>query len=198
MSGDPAQLAAAVCVAIVFAVAGLFHLTRRSELRAAMHRHGVLPRRAVGPVAVACVLVEIVVPLLAAAWMWAGGSSLWMFFSVLAFGCAGGFTVYTWMALRSGNGGPCGCGPGGLEVSGELVVRNVVLTLLCLGLVVAPRDSAVAGEAIVVAAVAVLAGVVLALILLTVPAAMEISRRLFDERSAESQFRRIRTVRSEP
>ncbi|MFC4852063.1 MauE/DoxX family redox-associated membrane protein [Actinophytocola glycyrrhizae] len=102
---------AAYVVALVLVIAVVERVTAPGALPAALSAHGVVPRRAVAPVAAAVTVAEAVLAVLLLAGMVTGPSPL-VFAGVAAL--FAGYGGYAWHVTASGRGGPCGCG--GAEV----------------------------------------------------------------------------------
>lgn len=104
---------AAYVVVFVLVIAVAERVRAPGVLPAALRAHGVVPRAAVGPVAVVVTAAEAVLAVLLVAGLVRDGGP-----SPLGFSCAAvlfaAYGGYAWHVTASGRGGPCGCG--GAEV----------------------------------------------------------------------------------
>lgn len=128
MPAVPAAVAAlVVLLVLLIAVAG--RVRAPGELPAALVAHGVLPRRAVTPVAVAVTVAEVgLAAALAVGLVRAPGPSP----VVLAAAAAlfAGYGGYSWYVTAHGRGGPCGCGGSGVSMGPWVTGRAAVLAAL--------------------------------------------------------------------
>jgi len=135
------------------------------ELSAALAAHGVVPRRAVRPIAVAVTGAEAVLAVL----LVVAPSPFVLAGAAVLFACYGG---YAWYVTESGRGGPCGCG-------GAEVPMGHWVTGRALGLAALATIAAVAGDAVpplsrfdTQLVVVLLAAATIAILLWHLPAAM--------------------------
>jgi thiol-disulfide isomerase/thioredoxin len=166
-----------VALACVFAVSGIAKLTDRDGTRQAVAGFGV-PSRLVPVVALGIAPVELVTAVLLP---FGRTAPLGL---VLAAVLLIGFTGAVLLALRTGRTIDCHCFGrlGGADISGRTVVRNVVLGALTLiGLVGLGADSANR-------AVAVLGGILLAAVVITVEGLAGRAARQRRERENEAAF----------
>ena len=132
---------AAYVVLLVLVIAVAERVRTPGALPAALIAHGVVPRRAVRPVAVAVTAAEAVlaVLLLVGLVRESGPSSLVLAGAAVLFAAYGG---YAWHVTTSGRGGPCGCG--GAEVPMGHWVTGRAFALAALAVVAAVAHDVVA------------------------------------------------------
>ncbi|MBB4911673.1 MauE/DoxX family redox-associated membrane protein [Actinophytocola algeriensis] len=158
-----------VLVVLVIAVAERVVAPR--ALRAALAAHGVVPRRAAGPLAVVVTVAEAAL----AALLFIGlvrepGPSPFVLSGAAALFAA--YAGYAWRVTASGRGGPCGCG--GVEVPMDHWVTGRAVALAVL----AAAGAAAPGEVLALAAfdervlVVLLAATTIGVLLWHLPAAM--------------------------
>jgi hypothetical protein len=123
---------AAYVVLVVLALAVTERVVAPRALPAALVAHGVVPRRATGPLAVAVTVAEAASLVLGVV----TGPRV-LFGTALLFAAYGG---YAWYVTASGRGGPCGCGGADVPMDHWVTGRAGVLAALAvLGAVAGDR-----------------------------------------------------------
>jgi hypothetical protein len=120
---------AAYAVLLVLVVAVVERVRAPGALPAALTAHGVLPRQAVRPVAVAVTVAELVLAVVSLVGLVRGSGPppVAMAGAAVLFACYGG---YGWHITASGRGGPCGCGGAEVPMDHWVVGRAFALAAL--------------------------------------------------------------------
>jgi len=113
---------AAYAVLVVLGIAVAERVVAPRALPAALVAHGVVPRRAAGPLAVAVTAAEAGLLVLALV-----TGPVVLAAAALLFAVYGG---YAWHVTTSGRGGPCGCGGADVPMDHWITGRACVLAVL--------------------------------------------------------------------